>query len=333
MAPRSSTSSSDVRCMASGVRLALAVIVLVEGALAFVPENTMIRTFRWMKALITAQPAPDIQLHGDSVAQGGLLAGEVMSQLPESTTVFNAAMQGTGPEFTFYLLQRQLRSGRAPRAIVLAHSPHTYVTERMGILSGAFLDARDLPDAQLRGEHFFDTLYGVLCRMSFTLRHREEIASIVKGKRKALDEWNEPLPTAEFVVEDLASDPTTAEERRRRPPSPVHDVFRRRFTPDAGERRYLARTLALAKSRGITVYWLTMPEHPTVASIRDSIGFTREYEHFVDSLAARREVVALRLSHPVWPAEDFADHSHLVFESSQRVSRELGRLLAASGYR
>lgn len=333
MAPHSSTSSSELRRMVHGVRLTLAVVVLVECALAFVPENTMIRTFRWMKALITAQPAPDIQLHGDSVAQGGLLAGEVLSQLPESTRVFNAAMQGTGPEFTYYLLQRQIRSGRVPRAIVLAHSPHTYVTERMGILAGAFLDVRDLPDALLRGEHFFDTLYGVLCRLSFTLRHREEIESVVKGKRRALAEWNEPLPTAEFVLEDLASDTTTPEQRREAVHSPVHAVFRRPFAPDPGERRYLARTLALARSRGITVYWFTMPEHPAVAAIRDSTGFTRDYGRFVDSLAAAGEVVPLELTHPVWPAEDFADHSHLVFESSQRVSRELGRLLAAPGYR
>ena len=104
MAQPSSTSSSDIDRLAGAVMGTIAVVLAVELALACVPENTRIRTMRWMRHLLATQPAADVQIHGDSVAQGAFFAREVAKELPPGTTVWNAALQGSGPEFTYFLL-------------------------------------------------------------------------------------------------------------------------------------------------------------------------------------------------------------------------------------
>ena len=57
MARPSSTSSSDVGRLAKSVKLAIAILVAIELVLAFVPENTMLRTMHWMRALLAKRPA------------------------------------------------------------------------------------------------------------------------------------------------------------------------------------------------------------------------------------------------------------------------------------
>jgi len=325
----SSTSNFDDRRLTRAVVLTLAILVGIELALAFVPENVMIRTMRWMRAWVAKEPAASIQIHGDSVAQGALFTDEIAAALPDSARVFNAALQGSGPEFTYFLLRRQLASGHAPRAIVLAHSPHTFVTQRMGILAGAFLGWGEMPEALLHGHHFFDTLYGVLCKLSFTLRHRDELADLVRGRRGELSSWNSPIPTQQWLRWHMGLDEQKwAREGKGSLPA-LHPVYREPFVVDPGERELLARTLALARSNRITVYWLTLPEHEAVSAARDSIHFAAGYYRFVDSLAARGEIRFLRREFEVLPAADFSDYTHLRLPAALKLSREVGEKLAA----
>lgn len=331
MARPSSTSNFDDRRLTRAVGWTLALVVAFELALAFVPENVMIRTMRWMRGLLGREPAATVQIHGDSVAMGAFYATEVQAELPPGVTVRNAALQGSGPEFTYFLLKGQLARGHAPRAIVIAHSPHTFVTERTGVLVGAFLHWGEVPEAFLAGHHFFDALYGVLCRLSFTLRHRDELGELAKGRRSELRTWNDPIPTeARLRV-------GTAESERRwardgKPPlGPLHAVYRQPFVVDRGVGEFLRRTLALARRNDITVYWLTLPEHEAVAAARDSVGFEPAYLAFVDSLAARGEVKVLQREAPVWPASEFADYTHLRLPATLRLSTEVGKKLAAAG--
>lgn len=194
MAPPSSISSSDLGRLERAVKLTIAIVIAVELALAFVPENTMIRTMHWMREVLAVNPAADVQIHGDSVAQGALFATEIAKELPPGTKVWNAALQGSGPEFTYFLLKKQIAGGHVPKSIVLAPLPHTLVTERTAVLVGVFLDWREIPEAMIESHHFFDALQGVLAKLSFTLRHREELSELAKG-RKAPLAWDAPIPT------------------------------------------------------------------------------------------------------------------------------------------
>ncbi len=330
MAPHSFTFSFDDRRLTRAVGWTLAATVAIELALAFAPENVMIRTMRWMRARLAHEPAAAVQIHGDSVAQGALLASAIAAGLPPGTTVFNAALQGSGPEFTYFLLKRQVAAGHVPKAIVIAHSPHTFVTERIAELSGAFLDWGEVPEALAESHRPFDVLYGALCRLSFTLRHRDELSALLKGRRGAIASWNDPIPTEAWVRAHTTADEAAWARAGKGPLPPLHPVYRLPFVVDPGEREFLARTLALARDHGVTVWWLTLPEHEAVAAARDSIGFAPRYLAFVDSLAARGEVRILRRDFEVLPAGAFSDYTHLRYPAALRLSREVGRKLAAA---
>ena len=330
MARPSSTSSSDVGRLAKSVKLTIAILVAIELVLAFVPENTMLRTMHWMRALLAKRPAADVQIQGDSVAQGALLAGEIEKQLPPGTTVWNASIQGSGPEFTYFLLKKQIAQGHVPKAIVIAHSPHTLVTERTAILVGGFLGWTEIPEAMVESHHFFDALQGVLSKLSFTLRHREEIADWVKGRRPP-EAWDAPIPTEKWVLDSGAKSEEKWAHEGKGPLGPIHPVYLQPFVVDKGEHEFLALTFALAKAHGVRVYWLTLPEHEAVAAARAPYHFARDYYTFEDSLAARGDVTLLKRDFEVLPASDFSDYTHLRLPAALRLSREVGKDLAAEG--
>lgn len=329
MAQPSSTSSSDIGRLARGVKWTIAIVIAVELALAFVPENTMIRTMRWMRHLLATRPAADVQIHGDSVAQGAFFASEIEKELPPGTKVWNAALQGSGPEFTYFLLKGQIASGHVPKAIVISPSPHTLVTERTAVMVGGFLGWSEIPEAMVASHHFFDALQGVLCKLSFTLRHRDELSDLAKGRRMA-QPWNAPIPTEEWRRnngrEYEASQSATRESTVAAPP--IHPVYQLPFVVDRGEHEFLARTIALAKAHHIRVFWFALPEHEAIAAVRGPLGFAPAVYAFVDSLAARGDVEVLRRDFEVLPASDFNDYTHLRLPAGLELSRELGKELA-----
>ena len=327
MARPSSTSSSDIERLARAVKWTLAIAIAIELVLTLVPENTMIRTMRWMRHVLATQPAADVQIHGDSVAQGALFASEIEKELPPGTKVWNAAVQGSGPEFTYFLLKGQIAHGHVPKAIVLAPLPHTLVTERTAVLVGGFLGWSEIPEAMLASHHFFDALQGVLCKLSFTLRHRDELADLAKG-RGLPTPWNAPIPTEAWRLESGRRYEETHPEGPTHP-QPIHPVYRQRFVVDRGEREFLARTIALAKAHHVRVFWFAMPEHAAIAAVREPLGFTPAVDAFVDSLAARGDVEVLRRDFEILPASDFVDYTHLRLPAGLAVSREMGKDLAA----
>lgn len=324
MAQPSSTSSSSLERLARAIALTVVLGLVIEAVLAFVPENVMIRTMRWMRELLLREPAVAVQIHGDSVAQGALLASEIEKSLPPGSRVLNASLQGSGPEFTYFLLRRQIESGKVPGAIVIAHSPHTFVTERMGVLVGAFLGWSEIPEAFTHGRHFFDTLYGVLCKLSFTLRHRDELGDLVKGRRAAIASWNDPIPTEAWVRGVGVEAEARWAREGKAPAGALHPVYLKPFVPDPGVVALLGRTLALAREKHVRVYWLTLPEHEAVAAARGSIGFENAYYAFVDSLAARGEITVLKREFEVLPASEFGDYTHLRLRAALKLSREVG---------
>ena len=329
MARPSSTSSSDVERLARAVKWTIAIVVAIELALSFVPENTMIRTMRWMRHVLATQPAADVQIHGDSVAQGAFFATEIREELPPGTKVWNAAIQGSGPEFTYFLLKDQIAHGHVPKAIVISPSPHTLVTERTAVMVGGFLGWSEIPEAMVASHHFFDALQGVLCKLSFTLRHRDELADLAKG-RKMAQPWNGPIPTEEWRrVSGRAFEASHPPGAPGGAPPLIHPVYRQRFVVDPGEREFLARTIALAKAHHVRVFWFALPEHEAIAAVREPLHFAPAVYAFVDSLAARGDVEVLRREFEILPASDFNDYTHLRLPAGLKLSHELGKDLAA----
>src|SRR5687768_8531187 len=87
----------------SAIVLFITCVVLVEAALSFLPQNSLIRSFRVSR--IPEGAAPDIQIMGDSVARGGIMAEQLTSALSSDRIVYNYALAGTGPEFPYFILK------------------------------------------------------------------------------------------------------------------------------------------------------------------------------------------------------------------------------------
>src|SRR4051794_2097244 len=101
----------------AAIVLFLVAVVALETAFAWMPE------IRWKGAFggnhYQLPPrSPDLQIMGDSVAQGGILATQLAQALPDQPYVFNGALSGSGPEFPYFILQREIAQGKKPKAIL-----------------------------------------------------------------------------------------------------------------------------------------------------------------------------------------------------------------------
>ena len=109
----------------AGIILFALCVVVIEATLAWLPQNSLIRSFR---ANHLPPSPPDWQIMGDSVAAGGIRSDLLSAKLAPKTNTFNMALSGSGPEFSYFILQREIAAGVAPKAIVYApspiHSPH-----------------------------------------------------------------------------------------------------------------------------------------------------------------------------------------------------------------
>ncbi|MFN7140808.1 MAG: hypothetical protein ACK4UN_15840, partial [Limisphaerales bacterium] len=163
----------------TAIWLFLVLVVALETMFAFLPQNSLVKSFRVTKAL--PNPAPDIQIMGDSVARDGILADHLQEYLPPGTVVHNFSIAAAGPEFPYFILKRQLDAGLAPKTILYAPSPHTFRSKRVALLVGGFCDWSEVAEIATSLKEPFEVIYGVLCKLSYTLRHREQIGDIVKG--------------------------------------------------------------------------------------------------------------------------------------------------------
>ncbi len=307
----SSTSSSKTERARRALLLAATLIVLLETAFAFLPENKLVITFR--ADSIPAQ-GPDWQIMGDSVAKGGILPAQVMAALPPGTLVHNAAVAGTGPEFAYFILQRQIALGKAPKAILYAPSPHTFSSERVALLVGGYARWGEIATIASLGNEIPEVAYGVLCKFSYTLRYREQLGGLIKGHR--LD------------AEEQGNAPTGEQRARHYTVATIHPMYKKPFKVADFNRALLEKFLGLATENHIPVYWFTMPVMPAVEEGRAPHHFNDDYTAFLADLKQRHSVQILQSDFQVWDETNFHDMTHLNSTGAIRLSKLLGEKLA-----
>jgi len=307
----SSTSSSKAERARRALLLASCVIVLLETAFAFLPDNKLVKSFR---ADTVPACGPDWQIMGDSVANGGILPTQVMATLPPDTYVHNAAVAGSGPEFAYFMLKRQIAIGKAPKAILYAPSPHTFSSERVALLVGGYARWREIATIASLGNKIPEVTYGLLCKFSYTLRYREQLGSVLKGRRLDADEQNgvpvNEQPAKHYTVET------------------IHPMYKKSFQVTDFNRALLEEFLGLAGENHIPVYWFTMPIMPAVAEGRAPHNFDSDYTAFLADIKQRHNVQILQSDFLVWDEANFHDMTHLNSTGAFRLSKLLGEKLA-----
>ena len=178
-APHSSTSSSEARgrraLVACGWALVL-VVALDLSCRALLPEGWLVKQEDIIRARVESQPAPDVQVVGDSVARSGLLASALVDA---GLVARNDAIPAGGTPKTYLLLARQFAEGRIPKALVIAHSPHTFGQIRYEVLIGSFAHWSEVPSLVVQSDSWTDALYGVLTRVSWILMHRDSLRDLM----------------------------------------------------------------------------------------------------------------------------------------------------------
>jgi hypothetical protein len=308
--------------------LTLCALFTIEGALYFAPAGYMVNTLNArMREIVTREAAP-VQIMGDSVS-AGIKASVVAEQLGRpATDVSNYSLPGTSPLFVCDTLRRQLAAGRAPHVIVYAPHPAHLGAPMVERYLGRFATADEGLNFA-RHARLSDTLFGALCRISYTLRYREELYGVVtRGDLEFFRTMKKPV------------DPVAASQQRLPdPPDPpareafrVEDLPPMLFAPFAVQRdnaRAIDAFCELAAVHQITVLWVTLPCIPVFTEHWANGPDQTAYYAYLDALAQRHPNVAiLHRELEAWPDRYFGDARHLNRAGAWKFSQRLGGELA-----
>jgi hypothetical protein len=279
-------------------------VVILEIAFSFRPPNTLMQSLRTNR--VATGSVPDWEIMGDSVAQGGIIATQLAGYLSDDQSVTNFAIASTGPEFPYFLLNRQIAAGKAPKKIIYAPSPHTFASKRIAILVGGFCNWREIFEIASSGVQPCEVVYGVLCKVSYTLRHREELKELFKTKKA----------------------PATKLETPRYPASRLKPMYKKPFTVEQFNGLFFLKFLTLAQEHNIPIYWVTMPVLPVVSESRKPFNFETDYYRFVDDLEKQFDVRDLQKKFILFGETDFIDYIHLNSVAAERFTEMLGAKLS-----
>jgi hypothetical protein len=270
---------------------------------------------------------------GDSVS-AGIKASVVAEQLGvPATTMSNYSLPGTSPLFAYATLQRQLAAGKAPRVIVYAPHPAHLGAPMSERFLGRFATAGEAWEFA-RHARIDDTLFGMLCRASYTLRYREELYGVVtQGDLEFFRTMKKPVDSV-----------TASQQPQPEPPEPpirepfrVEDLPPMLFAPFAVQRdneRAIDAFCELAAAHDIAVLWVTLPCIPAFTARWAEGPDEAKYYAYLGSLAQRhRNVTILHRDLEAWPDRYFSDARHLnrfgAWKFSQRLGGELAEWLRA----
>jgi len=273
------------------------------------PRGSLQIEFERIRHRVEAMPPPKVQIVGDSVAGGGIMAG----QFPAETGLRNDAIMGTTLAFTYFLLRDQL--GRSDRVedILFAHLPRAFEGTSMTTLVGLFADWSEMPEVLSHTEIWErkDVLYGLLTRFSYLLAYRTQLRELLTTGE--LPEFVVPgtgVPEAERLAEYRRQ--IAAGTYAPRPlPVTLPDAYRQSFTVSPKNDVYFRKLLDLARSNGVRVHWVALPVSERVARERDRLGFDRDLERYLERFTASGVLRILLDASPVYPDSAFDDLSHL----------------------
>lgn|GEM_PF-3180928 len=306
--------------------------VAIDAALHLLPEGFMTRTLHLRAQEIVQRQAPRIQIMGDSVS-AALRPPVIASQIgcpPEE--IANYSLPGTSPLFAYFTLRREIEAGRIPKAIVFAPHPGHFSTPMFERLLGRFATTREAWDYARAGAKLDDMLFGGVCRLSYTMRYREELYGVVlQGDREFFHTLKTPAVSLAITEAGLPKPEEPAEGsgptfREGELPGPLLAGFS--VDPLCG--KFVERFLDLAEAHQIQVLWVSMPGIGVLHQRWERNGDLPRFQAYLEGLAQRhRNLTLLHPSVDPWPDRYFSDPRHFNHAGAWRLSEQLGQELAA----
>jgi hypothetical protein len=340
-APRSSTSSSDTASPEARGRRALVacgwalllVVTLDLSCRVLLPAGWLVEQEDIIRARVESQPAPDVQVVGDSVARSGLLASALVD---DGLVARNDAIPAGGTPKTYLLLARQFAEGRIPKALVIAHSPHTFGQIRYEVLIGSFAHWSEVPSLVVQSDSWTDALYGVFTRLSWILMHRDSLRDLItKGDTSFFADAKVPhyFPPDTDRVASYAQDAAKGRYDTSVLRPGITDSYTKPFVVKEMNDYYFRQILSLARSKGVAVFWITLPSPARVIEARAALGYEADMLAYLRPFEQRGDLTILRGEFVEYPDSMFRDLLHLNDAGSVRFACEFvqfkPKLLAA----
>ena len=312
------------------VKWMLAFFLIVEGALLWVPEGLFTRTAHKRLAEIRADPAPMVQIFGDSVAESGLNENALGKNLQiPAGQIANRAIPGTTVLCAQPCLARQIQSGQAPKVIILAYCPRSYALPFPAKFYGRIASWSEFADARSQGITSMEWLYSLMCRGAFTLRYRQELNGLARTGR-GWDFWRPSRTPAVGFSERSASlpdAPPRAQPARKIPVAFNAGFHAIAFHPPPEVGTALGSFFTLAREHGVRVLIVSMPKTSATQAYHEANGLNAAYDRFLAGLRQRYGAEILLREQQALPTGDFSDGVHLTPEAAWRFSEKVNGLL------
>lgn len=317
MVPNLSTSHSDsARDTAPEPRLTavwlfIIGVLAIELALHFFPEGFMTRTLVHRTEEMRYLPPTDIQLMGDS-ATSAVRAGLLEHAIGTGNSISNYSLPGTSPMFNYFVLRRQIAAKRVPNIIVMAPNPFTWGDPMLDRFLGRFATPAESLRFLRDQREASDWLYGTLCRLSYTLRYREELYKFVtSGDTEFFTTWDRGASSvqntrAKITPEDRQPDvPTKSSlDLNNIPPLVREPISIHRYNE-----YYLHKFCSLANANGIRIVWITLP---VAESLYPGDERVATYKEFLARMKSRHpNLHTITAGVPTMPDTYYSDPWHM----------------------
>jgi hypothetical protein len=291
-------------------------VISIETMLAFVGKTNWKVSFKGDVAL--PAKSPDLQVMGDSVAKGAVICQQLTEALPGHPYVLNTAIGGSGPEFSYFVLKREIAAGKAPKAILCAPSPHTFASGRIALLAGAFCTWPEIAELAKQRIAPCEIIYGIFTKLSWTLRYREQLADRMRGRAP---ETEGPQPVTDRMAGVV---------HRHYPAENLRSSHKQPFGVFRLNEIFLDKFMVLAEENHIPVYWATPPVLSVVYENRKQYNFDQAYFRFLDDVSAKYHVQTLQREFLIYPEDEFIDYDHLDKAGAARFTQLLAEKISRS---
>lgn len=307
-------------------------VLVIESLLRLLPEGSMPRTLRHRSEEIRYLPSTNIQFMGDS-ATSAVRVALIEPFLGKPHEVSNYSLPGTSPLFSYFILHRQLEAGKVPKVIIFAPHPFTWGDPFIDRFIGRFATPAESASLLRDGVDFDDWLYGTFCRMSYTLRYREELyGAITKGDDAFFRSWSAPISSVQNTRAKIAEyeSPPAEPKTSSLDPNNIPPLCSRPISIHPYNELYLDKFLTLAEQHGIRVVWLTLPIPEMLQKRTPGSDRTAAYDQFVQRMSDRHpNLFPLRSSIVIQPDSHYKDFWHQNTYGAWLFSKRTGEQLAA----
>ncbi len=306
-------------------------VLLIETCLRLLPEGYMTRTIQHRAEEVRYLPPADIQLMGDS-ATSAVRTSLLERTIGASHQVSNYALPGTSPLFNYFVLRRQIATGKIPKLIVLAPNPFTWGDPMLDRFLARFATPGESARFLLDGGKPSDWFYGTLCRFSYTLRYREEFyKAITSADTTFFRQLENPISSVQNTRAKIAEteappvEPATSViDTNNLPP-----LFLAPITIHPYNELYLAKLCKLAEANGIRILWLSLPVPQLLQEKFPNPQRALAYSRFVERMTAKhKNLFAPSTAVPTLPDTHFMDAWHMNAYGAWVFSRQVGEQIA-----